>query len=135
MVFNFRKLYIFQGSIALSSNIQGTEVAFKRQMRTIEDSRIYTTIDLFDERAIDPWKTIKYQIIIKIMVPFGFEPRENPLSVPVSVPTPSPLPIQVPNPIKVKKSFALILEDLKSEKANAYFSYENLILITIRPTS
>ena len=69
------------------------------------------------------------------MVPFGFEPRENPLPVPVSVPTPLPLPIQVPNPIKVKKFFALILEVLKSEKANAYFSYESLILITIRQTS
>ena len=66
------------------------------------------------------------------MIPLGFEPGENKL--PVSVPTPSPWPIQVPKPIKVKKSFALILEDLKSKKAYAYFSYLSLILIAILPT-
>ena len=67
------------------------------------------------------------------MVPLGFEPGENPLPVPVSVPTPSPWPIQVPKPIKVKKSFAQILEDLKSKKAYAYFGYLSLILIAILP--
>ena len=69
------------------------------------------------------------------MVPLGFEPGENPLPVPVPVPTPSSWPIQVPKPIKVKKSFALILEDLKNEKAYAYFGYLSLILIVILPTS
>ena len=67
------------------------------------------------------------------MVPLGFEPGENPLPVPV--PTLSPWPIQVPKSIKEKKSFALILEDLKSEKAYAYFGYLSLILITILPNS
>ena len=57
------------------------------------------------------------------MIPLGFEPGENPSPIPVPVPTPSPWPIQVPKPIKEKKSFGLILEDLKSEKAYAYFSY------------
>ena len=57
------------------------------------------------------------------MVPLGFEPGENPSLIPVPVSTPSPWPIQVPKPIKEKKSFGLILEDLKSEKAYAYFSY------------
>ena len=67
------------------------------------------------------------------MVPLGFEPGENRLPVPV--PTLSPWPIQVPKSIKVKKSFALILEDLKSEKAYAYIGYLSLILIAILPTS
>ena len=69
------------------------------------------------------------------MVPLGFEPGENPLPVSVPVPTPSPWPIQVPKPIKMKKSFALIMEDLKSEKAYAYIGYLSLILIAILPTS
>ena len=50
------------------------------------------------------------------MAPIGFESGENQLSVLVPVLTQSPLPISAPNPIKVKKSFALILEDLKSKK-------------------
>ena len=69
------------------------------------------------------------------MVPLSFKPGENPLPVPIPVPTPSPWPIQVPKPIKVKKFFALILEDLKSEKAYAYLGYLSLILFAIRPTS
>ena len=55
------------------------------------------------------------------MVPLGFEPEENPLLVPFPVPTPSPWTIQVPNPIKVKESFALILEGLKSNKRKYLF--------------
>ena len=57
------------------------------------------------------------------MVSYGFEPGKNSLPAPVPVPTTSPWPIQVPNQIKVKKSFALILKDLKSKKANIYFIY------------
>ena len=68
------------------------------------------------------------------MVPLSFESGENPLFVLAPVPTPSPWPIQVPKPIKVKKSFALILEDLKSEKAYSYFSNLSLILIAILPS-
>ena len=67
------------------------------------------------------------------MVPLGFEPGENPLPVPV--PTLSPWPIQVPKWIKVKKFFALILDNLKSEKVYAYFGYLSLILIEILSTS
>ena len=49
------------------------------------------------------------------MVPLGFEPRENPLPILVSISALSPWPIKVPNPIKMKESFALILEGLKSK--------------------
>ena len=45
-------------------------------------------IIMLDEKVIDPLKIIKYYNKIKIMVPLGFEPGENPLPVPV--PTPSP---------------------------------------------
>ena len=83
--------------------------------------------ELLDERAIDPLKQIKYKI--KIMVPLSFEPGENPSPFPAPVPTPSPWIIQILNPIKLKDSLALILKDLKSKKANAYFSCYHLILI------
>ena len=69
------------------------------------------------------------------MVPYDFEPDENLLPIPVPVPTLSPWPILFPKPIKVKKSFALILKDLKSEKAYVYFSYLRLILIKFFPLS
>ena len=84
---------------------------------------------LLDERAIDPLKQIKYKI--KIMVLLGFEPWESPLPFPAPVPTPSPWIIQISNPIKLKDSLALILKDLKSKKANAYFSCYHFILISI----
>ena len=57
------------------------------------------------------------------MVLLGFELGENRLLIPIPVLNPSLLSVQVLNPIKVKKSFALILEDLKIEKAFTYFSY------------
>ena len=50
------------------------------------------------------------------MILLGFELEENQLPVPIPILTLSPLPIQVPNPIKVKKSSALILEDLKKQQ-------------------
>ena len=73
------------------------------------------TKKILDERPIDLLKLIKYLNKIKIMVPLGFEPGENPSPVPVLIPTPSPWIIQIPNTIKLKDSLALILMDLKSK--------------------
>ena len=54
------------------------------------------------EMTIDPLKIIKYWNKIKIMIPLGFEPRDNLLPIPVLTSTPSPWPIQAPSLIKVK---------------------------------
>ena len=71
--------------------------------------------NLLNERTIDPLKEIKYYNKIKIMVPLDFEPGDNPLPVTAPVPTPSPWLIQAKSPFKMNKSFALILESLKSK--------------------